>query len=115
MANAVLYLLGLRKTDADGLRVKPRRTCVLSSMKLAYSISGKYQPDADLSILDLEKVSVDDVMVPHNEVIGIDLDDERRRNCSCDSGQRTHATSGVYQRCTIDNVAGYSCTCVKSR
>jgi len=29
-----------------------------------------------LSILDLEKVLVDDVMVPHNEIIGIDLDDD---------------------------------------
>ena len=29
-----------------------------------------------LSILDLEKVTVDDVMVPHNEIIGIDLDDD---------------------------------------
>jgi Mg2+/Co2+ transporter CorB len=29
-----------------------------------------------LSILDLEKVTVDDVMVPHNEIVGIDLDGE---------------------------------------
>jgi Mg2+/Co2+ transporter CorB len=29
-----------------------------------------------LNILDLEKVTVDDVMVPHNEIIGIDLDDD---------------------------------------
>jgi len=29
-----------------------------------------------LSILDLEKVTVDDIMVPRNEIIGIDLEDE---------------------------------------
>lgn len=29
-----------------------------------------------LSILDLEKVSVEDIMIPRNEIIGIDLDDE---------------------------------------
>ena len=29
-----------------------------------------------ISILDLEKVTVDDVMIPHNEIVGIDLDDE---------------------------------------
>ncbi len=29
-----------------------------------------------LSILDLEKVTVDDIMVPRNEVVGIDIDDE---------------------------------------
>ena len=28
-----------------------------------------------ISILDLENVTVDDVMVPHNEIVGIDLDD----------------------------------------
>jgi Mg2+/Co2+ transporter CorB len=29
-----------------------------------------------ISILDLEKVTVDDVMVPHNEIVGIDLEDD---------------------------------------
>ncbi|MGD8483764.1 MAG: HlyC/CorC family transporter [Thioalkalispiraceae bacterium] len=29
-----------------------------------------------LGILDLEKVSVDDIMIPRNEIIGIDLDDD---------------------------------------
>ena len=29
-----------------------------------------------LSILDLEKVNIDDIMIPRNEIIGIDLDDE---------------------------------------
>lgn len=29
-----------------------------------------------LSILDLEKVTIDDIMIPRNEIIGIDLDDE---------------------------------------
>ena len=29
-----------------------------------------------VSILDLEKVTVDDIMIPHNEIVGIDLDDD---------------------------------------
>ena len=29
-----------------------------------------------VSVLDLERVTVDDIMVPRNEIIGIDLDDE---------------------------------------
>ena len=32
--------------------------------------------DMLLSILDLEKVSVDDIMVPRSEIIGIDLEDD---------------------------------------
>ena len=38
-------------------------------------ISSRYRTML-LSILDLEKVTVDDVMVPHNEIVGIDLDDD---------------------------------------
>jgi len=38
-------------------------------------ISSRYRQML-ISILDLEKVTVDDVMVPHNEINGIDLDDE---------------------------------------
>ena len=29
-----------------------------------------------LSVLDLEKVSVDDIMVPRNEIVGIDINDD---------------------------------------
>jgi len=74
MANGVLFLLGLRKSDTDGyaLSREELRTVVYEA---GARISGKYRQML-LSILDLEKVTVDDVMVPHNEIIGIDLDDE---------------------------------------
>jgi Mg2+/Co2+ transporter CorB len=57
-----------------------------------------------ISILDLEKVTVDDVMVPHNEIVGIDLDDDD------DEIERTIAASEhtrlpVY-RDDIDQVIG---------
>ncbi len=29
-----------------------------------------------LSVLDLEKMTVDDIMVPRSEIIGIDIDDD---------------------------------------
>jgi Mg2+/Co2+ transporter CorB len=32
--------------------------------------------DMLLSVLDLEKVSVDDIMVPRNEIVGIDINDD---------------------------------------
>ena len=74
MANAVLYLLGLRNTDTDGyaLSREELRTVVYEA---GARISGKYRQML-VSILDLEKVTVDDVMVPHNEIIGINLDDD---------------------------------------
>jgi len=57
-----------------------------------------------LSILDLEKVTVDDVMVPHNEIIGVDLDDtdEEIERIISDS---QHTRLPVY-RDNIDQVVG---------
>jgi Mg2+/Co2+ transporter CorB len=66
-------------------------------------ISGKYQQML-LSILDLEKVSVDDVMVPHNEIIGIDLDDDIEE-ISTLIGDSQHTRLPVF-RDNIDNVLG---------
>ena len=60
--------------------------------------------DMLLSILDLEKVSVDDIMVPRNEIIGIDLEDpwhENEKQISNLSYTRIPVFSG-----TIDNLIG---------
>jgi Mg2+/Co2+ transporter CorB len=102
MANGVLYLLGLRNTDTDGyaLSREELRTVVYEA---GARISGKYQQML-LSILDLEKVSVDDVMVPHNEIIGIDLDDDIEE-ISTLIGDSQHTRLPVF-RDNIDNVLG---------
>jgi Mg2+/Co2+ transporter CorB len=66
-------------------------------------ISSRYRQML-LSILDLEKVTVDDVMVPHNEIVGIDLDndfDEAERIIS----ESQHTRLPVY-RDSIDQVVG---------
>ena len=57
-----------------------------------------------LSILDLEKVTVDDVMVPHNEIIGIDLDSD---DAEIDKtiAESQHTRLPVY-RDNIDKVVG---------
>ena len=72
-ANGVLYLFGVRDSDVrnDALSREELRTIVHEA---GSRISNRYQQML-ISILDLEKVTVDDVMVPHNEIIGIDLDD----------------------------------------
>ena len=74
LANGVLFLFGLRKGDTDGyaLSREELRTVVYEA---GARISQKYRHML-INILDLEKVTVDDVMVPHNEVVGIDLDDD---------------------------------------
>ncbi|MBT8083794.1 MAG: HlyC/CorC family transporter [Woeseia sp.] len=71
-SNSVLWLLGVRTSDAKmhSLTNEELRTIVFEAGSL---ISRKYR-NMLINILDLEKVSVDDVMVPHNEIVGIDLD-----------------------------------------
>lgn len=102
MANGVLFLLGLRKTDGDGyaLSREELRTVVYEAGAM---ITGKYRQML-LNILDLEKVTVDDVMVPHNEIIGIDLDDDIE-NIDELIRDSEHTRLPVY-RDNIDNVLG---------
>ena len=73
-ANGVLLLFGVRAGDSElqALTREELRTVVFEA---GSRISSRYRQML-LSILDLEKVTVDDVMVPHNEIVGIDLDDD---------------------------------------
>jgi len=73
-ANGVLFLFGVRAKDTElqALTREELRTVVFEA---GARISTRYRQML-ISILDLEKVTVDDVMVPHNEIIGIDLDDD---------------------------------------
>jgi len=72
-ANAVLYLFGVRSGESE-LQALTREELRTVVHEAGSRISGRYQQML-LSILDLERVTVDDIMVPHNEIIGIDLDD----------------------------------------
>ena len=102
MANGVLFLLGLRKRDADGysLSREELRTVVYEA---GARISQEYR-NMLINILDLEKVTVDDVMVPHNEVIGIDLNDDIEAIAEIVRNSE-HTRLPVY-RDNIDNVVG---------
>ncbi len=74
LANGVLRLFRVFPTDVDSqqLSTDELRTVVNEAGTL---ISHKYQSML-VSILDLEKVTVDDIMVPRNEISGIDIEDE---------------------------------------
>lgn len=73
VAGGVLKLLRIRtdEVDRDSLSSDELRTVVNEAGAL---ISRRYQKML-VSVLDLEKVTVDDIMVPRNEINGIDLDD----------------------------------------
>ena len=101
-ANGVLFLFGVRsgETQLQALTREELRTLVHEA---GGRISGRYQQML-LSILDLEKVTVDDIMVPHNEIVGIDLeDDDAEINRIISTSEHTRLP--VYND-TIDQVVG---------
>jgi len=102
MANGVLFVCGLRQSDTDGyaLSREELRTVVYEA---GARISQRYQHML-INILDLEKVTVDDVMVPHNEIVGIDLDDDLKDIAEVIRNSE-HTRLPVY-RDNIDNVCG---------
>jgi Mg2+/Co2+ transporter CorB len=67
-----LFLLSGSSNGNDALNSAELRVAVNETRGL---IPDSHR-DMLLSILDLEKVSVDDIMVPRSEIIGIDLDDD---------------------------------------
>ena len=101
-SNGVLFLLGVRKDDAEGyaLSREELRTVVYEA---GARISTRYRQML-VSILDLEQVTVDDVMVPHNEIAGIDLDADLEEITAIIQNSE-HTRLPVY-RDNIDNVVG---------
>ncbi len=75
MANGVLKLVGARpeqQTKLYSLSSEELRTVVNE----AGALIPKRHQQMLLSILDLEKVTVDDIMIPRNEIVGINLNDD---------------------------------------
>ena len=101
-SNGVLYLFGVRRGDTE-LQPLTREELRTVVHEAGSRISSRYQQML-LSILDLEKVTVDDVMVPHNEIIGIDLEDEIDEIETIIS-KSEHTRLPVYED-NVDNIVG---------
>ncbi len=74
MANGLLRLMGISSTEtaSQALSKEELRTVVIEAGAM---IPGRRQ-EMLINILDLEKVTVEDIMVPRNEITGVDLDDD---------------------------------------
>ena len=99
----LLKALGISTDEAasQALSSEELRTVVIEAGAL---IPRRHQKML-LNILDLEKVTVEDIMVPRNEIVGIDLDDDI-------ATLRTQLTGSQYTRLpvyreSIDNVLGF--------
>ncbi|MDV7104474.1 CNNM domain-containing protein [Vibrio sp. TH_r3] len=102
ITNGVLLLMGIKADHAaqDHLSSDELRTVVNEAGGL---IPRRHQ-DMLVSILDLEHVTVNDIMVPRNEITGIDINDDWKSIVR----QLTHSPHGrvVLYRDQIDEVVG---------
>ncbi|MBI3343438.1 MAG: HlyC/CorC family transporter [Gammaproteobacteria bacterium] len=102
LSNGVLKLLGVSigASEKNHLSHEELRTVVNEAGAL---IPQRHQRML-LSILDLEKITVEDIMVPRNEIVGLDLNDDWEQILAqLTSSQHTRLL--VY-RDGIDNVVG---------
>jgi Mg2+/Co2+ transporter CorB len=103
MANAVLRGLGIYPDDADGnaLSREELRTVVNE----AGAMIPKRHQKMLINILDLEKVTVEDIMIPRGELDGIDLDNPM--DVILEQLEQTPYTRVLAFRGSIDKVAGF--------
>ncbi len=74
IANSLLKLLGVSPND-DALQQLTQDELRTVVNEASAMIPQRHQKML-LNILDLEKVTIEDIMVPRNEIVGIDLDDD---------------------------------------
>jgi len=103
LANGLLRLLGVKETSGEqqSLSLEELRTVVLESGVMI----PKTHRTMLLSIMDLEAMTVDDIMVPRHEIVGIDLED----NWEDIMGQITRSayTRLLVHRGDVDQVVGF--------
>jgi len=102
LSNTLLVPLGIntKNTEESPLSQDELRMIVHEA---GGAISSNHQ-DMLISILDMEKITVDDIMVPRNELVGIDLGDSTADILE----QLTHCqhTRLIVYRENLDNVVG---------
>ena len=102
-ANSILRLLGLHDAGSGGqaLSREELRTVVAEAGSL---IPGKHRKML-LSILDLEKIAVEDIMIPRKDIVGIDLDEDWDK--VVDQIKQSNYTRLPVYRGSIDHVLGF--------
>lgn len=103
MANAVLRMLGVFPDDAEGTTLS--REELRTVVNEAGAMIPKRHQKMLINILDLEKVTVDDIMVPRSELDGIDLD--KPLDEILEQLEQTPYTRVLVYRGSIDHVVGF--------
>jgi Mg2+/Co2+ transporter CorB len=102
LAHALLRLFGVRadEGEADHLTIDELRTLVSESGALL----PKRRHQMLMYILELEDITVDDIMIPHNEIVGIDLTEDWQQILA--TIRQSHHTRLPVYRDSIDDVVG---------
>ena len=101
ISNNVTKLMGIDLDNANKDELKPEELRTL----LQTSGVPKRQEEILMGIFDMDNLSVNDVMIPKNEIIGIDLNDEIK-----DIVKQLQEIDFTYVPCyedTIDNIQGF--------
>lgn len=103
VTNGILMLLGIssEQREQHSLSSEELRTVVNESSALLHERDHSML----MSVLDLEKVSVDDIMIPRSELVGIDVNDDWKK-IQKQLTQANHTRVLLY-RDNIDDVVGY--------
>ncbi len=102
ITNTLLKLMGINQNDSSNDQLTPEelRTVVLE----AGAMIPRRHKTMLLSILDLESMTVDDIMIPRHEIQGIDLDDPIES--IIDQLQTCQHTRLILYKGDINNVLG---------
>ena len=101
ISNNVTKLMGIDLDNANKDELKPEELRTL----LQTSGVPKRQAEMLMGIFDMDNLSVNDVMIPKNEIVGIDLNDEIK-----DIVKQLQEIDFTYVPCyedTIDNIQGF--------
>lgn len=102
-ASGVFRLLGLSKAQVSQYDLSTEELRIV--VNEAGTVIPQRHQQMLLNLLDLEKVTVEDIMVPRNEIIGLDLEDDWDKIMK-DLHTSQHTKLPVYEG-DIDNVVGF--------
>jgi len=102
-ASGIFRLLGLSKAEVSQYDMSAEELRII--VNEAGTVIPQRHQQMLLNLLDLEKVTVEDIMVPRNEITGIDIDDDWEK-ISKDLRTSQHTKLPVYQG-DIDQIIGF--------
>ncbi|MBV1908648.1 MAG: HlyC/CorC family transporter [Kangiellaceae bacterium] len=103
LTNGLLKLLGVDTDNSQDQNIKPEELKII--VNEAGALIPKGHQNMLLSILDLEKVTVEDIMIPRSEVMGIDLEQDFPKIIE-QIRSAVHTRMPVYKG-DIDNIQGF--------